>query len=48
MMDLQLKKVSNICIVLNDNKVYRDQYEYGYGYYNKGRSGIRTKNEGKG
>jgi len=33
--DLAQKKISNICIVLNDNKVYRDQYGYGYGYYNK-------------
>jgi Mrp family chromosome partitioning ATPase len=35
MKDLNQKKVSNICIVLNDNRVYRDQYGYGYGYYNK-------------
>ncbi|MFZ0281356.1 MAG: hypothetical protein WAL29_06890, partial [Bacteroidales bacterium] len=36
--DLQQKKVANICIVLNDNRLYRDQYGYGYGYYNKGKS----------
>jgi capsular exopolysaccharide synthesis family protein len=35
MKDLNQKNISNICIVLNDNKVYRDQYGYGYGYYNK-------------
>jgi tyrosine-protein kinase Etk/Wzc len=34
MKDLQIKKVSNICIVLNDNSIYRDQYGYGYGYNN--------------
>jgi capsular exopolysaccharide synthesis family protein len=43
MKDLQLKKVSNVCIVLNDNKAYRDQYGYGYGYYNKGNSGNKRK-----
>jgi tyrosine-protein kinase Etk/Wzc len=32
MKDLHLKKVGNICIVLNDNRVYNDQYGYGYGY----------------
>ncbi len=35
MKDLKLKNISNTCIVLNDNRVYRDQYGYGYGYYNK-------------
>ena len=35
MKDLNQKQVSNICIVMNDNRVYRDQYGYGYGYYNK-------------
>jgi capsular exopolysaccharide synthesis family protein len=33
--DLQQKNIENICIVLNDNRVYRDQYGYGYGYKNK-------------
>ena len=33
--DLNQKNVSNVCMVLNDNKAYRDQYGYGYGYYNK-------------
>jgi capsular exopolysaccharide synthesis family protein len=36
MKDLQLKNIGNVCIVLNDNRSYRDQYGYGYGYYNKG------------
>jgi tyrosine-protein kinase Etk/Wzc len=33
--DLLQKKVSNVCIVLNNNKLYSDQYGYGYGYNNK-------------
>lgn len=33
--DLNQKNVINTCLVLNDNKAYRDQYGYGYGYYNK-------------
>jgi len=35
MKDLDQKHISNLCVVMNDNKVYRDQYGYGYGYYNK-------------
>jgi capsular exopolysaccharide synthesis family protein len=35
--DLEQKHISNVCIVLNDNRFYSDQYGYGYGYYNKGR-----------
>jgi len=46
MKDLQLKRVDNVCIVLNDNKYYRDQYGYGYGYNNKPGSG-RGKKRGK-
>jgi len=38
MKDLQLKKVGNICIVMNDNMSYHDQYGYGYGYYTQGKS----------
>jgi tyrosine-protein kinase Etk/Wzc len=38
MQDMHLKKVDNICIVLNDNKIYSDQYGYGYGYNKKGKS----------
>lgn len=32
MKDLLQKNINNVCIVMNDNKVYRDQYGYGYGY----------------
>lgn len=34
--DLKQKNISNVCIVLNDNRYYRDQYGYGYGYNKKG------------
>jgi capsular exopolysaccharide family len=30
--DLKQKNIGNICIVMNDNRVFRDQYGYGYGY----------------
>ncbi len=33
--DLRQKNIDKFCIVLNDNKLYYDQYGYGYGYYNK-------------
>jgi|WetSurMetagenome_2_1015567.scaffolds.fasta_scaffold07350_5 tyrosine-protein kinase Etk/Wzc len=32
MRDLKYKRVDNVCVVLNDNKYYSDQYGYGYGY----------------
>ncbi|HLP74151.1 MAG TPA: polysaccharide biosynthesis tyrosine autokinase [Bacteroidales bacterium] len=35
MKDLLQKRVRNVCIVLNDNRVYNDQYGYGYGYNGK-------------
>jgi capsular exopolysaccharide synthesis family protein len=35
MKDLLQKNIGNVCIVLNDNRVYRDQYGYGYGYNKK-------------
>jgi tyrosine-protein kinase Etk/Wzc len=35
MKDLKQKNINNLCIVLNDNRVYRDQYGYGYGYNKK-------------
>jgi tyrosine-protein kinase Etk/Wzc len=38
MNDLKEKNIENVCVVLNDNKVYREQYGYGYGYENKKRS----------
>jgi len=37
MKDLLQKNVGNTCIVMNDNKVFSDQYGYGYGYYDKGK-----------
>ncbi len=33
--DLQNKNIDNICIVLNDNRIFSDQYGYGYGYDKK-------------
>lgn len=41
--DLQLKKVTNVCVVLNDNRVYTNQYGYGYGY-NNGKEVKKKKN----
>lgn len=35
MKDLHQKNIDKICIVLNDNKYYSDQYGYGYGYQNQ-------------
>lgn len=35
MKDLKKKNMENICIILNDNRIYRDQYGYGYGYSKK-------------
>jgi capsular exopolysaccharide synthesis family protein len=35
MRDLKQKNLSNVCVVLNDNKIYSDQYGYGYGYNKK-------------
>jgi tyrosine-protein kinase Etk/Wzc len=34
MKDLQRKNIDNVCIVMNDNRFYSDQYGYGYGYNN--------------
>jgi capsular exopolysaccharide synthesis family protein len=33
--DLHQKGIGNLCIVLNDNRYFRDQYGYGYGYNKK-------------
>jgi len=33
--DLKQKNTGNVCIVLNDNRINRDQYGYGYGYNKK-------------
>jgi tyrosine-protein kinase Etk/Wzc len=30
--DLKQKKIEDVCLVLNDNRVNQDQYGYGYGY----------------
>ncbi len=32
MKDLKDKNIDNTCIVMNDNRIFRDQYGYGYGY----------------
>ncbi|MBN2275449.1 MAG: polysaccharide biosynthesis tyrosine autokinase [Bacteroidales bacterium] len=32
MNDLKEKNIDNVCVILNDNKLYADQYGYGYGY----------------
>jgi Mrp family chromosome partitioning ATPase len=37
MKDLKQKNINNLCLILNDNRVYRDQYGYGYGYDKKKR-----------
>jgi tyrosine-protein kinase Etk/Wzc len=33
--DLQRKEIQNCCVVMNDNRQFRDQYGYGYGYQKK-------------
>jgi Mrp family chromosome partitioning ATPase len=43
--DLQLKNIHNICIVMNDNRYYQDQYGYGYGYNQKGSRKKREKHK---
>lgn len=35
MKDLQQKNIDNACVLMNDNRVFRDQYGYGYGYNKK-------------
>jgi len=35
MKDLKQKNMGNVCVVLNDNRIYSDQYGYGYGYNKK-------------
>ena len=47
MKDLQLKKIGNVCIVLNDNRVTHDQYGYGYGYNGNVKNGKKHKNMGE-
>jgi len=33
--DLRQKKVGNVCLILNDNRINQEQYGYGYGYNKK-------------
>ncbi len=35
MKDLKQKGIENVCVLMNDNRVFRDQYGYGYGYNKK-------------
>jgi capsular exopolysaccharide synthesis family protein len=42
MKDLKQKNIDHVCIVLNDNRLNRDQYGYGYGY-NKAENRRREK-----
>ena len=35
MKDLKLKNINNTCVVMNDNKIFSDQYGYGSGYEGK-------------
>jgi predicted metalloenzyme YecM len=42
MKDLNQKNIDHVCIVLNDNRLNRDQYGYGYGY-NKAENRRREK-----
>lgn len=35
--DIKQKNITNFCIVLNDNRIFRDQYGYGYGYKKAGK-----------
>jgi tyrosine-protein kinase Etk/Wzc len=41
MNDLKEKNIDNVCVVLNDNKIYNEQYGYGYGYGKKKRSWLK-------
>jgi tyrosine-protein kinase Etk/Wzc len=38
MHDLKEKGIENVCVVLNDNSIFNEQYGYGYGYGKKKRS----------
>jgi len=40
--DLSQKNIGKFCIVLNDNRIYHDQYGYGYGYYNNEKRNWKT------
>jgi tyrosine-protein kinase Etk/Wzc len=43
MKDLQNKNISNIRVVLNDNKLHSEQFAYGYGYNNISNKHRKTK-----
>lgn len=43
MTDLNDKKIENVCVVMNDNRIAADQYGYGYGYENKKEKNIKKK-----
>jgi tyrosine-protein kinase Etk/Wzc len=45
MKDLRQKNIDNVCIVLNDNRIERDQYGYGYGYNKKKKFGDTRKSK---
>ena len=47
MRDLSHKNIDHVCIVLNDNRLNRDQLGYGYGYDNKADERIRKKSRRK-
>lgn len=36
--DLKQKDIKNVCIILNDNRIFKEQYGYGYGYAKKDNS----------
>ena len=47
MKDLIHKDIDHVCIVMNDNRLNRDQYGYGYGYDNSAAERKRGKSIGK-
>ena len=42
MKDLKEKNIDNMCVVMNDNRIFNEQYGYGYGYEKKPK-GILSK-----
>jgi len=45
MKDLNHKNIPNVCVVLNDNRIFSDQYGYGYGYYDTERKRRKKKSK---
>lgn len=43
MKDLQLKRIDNVCVVLNDNRDHLNRYGYGYGYNRNGKESKKSK-----